>query len=57
MEKWEKTRTVLCVVLIHGSFENHEGHETMLWKNTHTHKISLTISEVFWTSFLRNYES
>ena len=36
MKKWKKTRTVL-----HGSFENHEGREPVLWKNTHMHKMSL----------------
>lgn len=40
MEKWKKTRTVLHVVLIHGSFENHEGREPILWKNTSMHKIT-----------------
>lgn len=57
MEKWKKTRTFLHVALIHGSFENHEGCEPILRKNTHMHKISLTMSEVSWTSFIRNHES
>lgn len=38
-----------------GSFENNEGHRPILQKNTH--KISHTISEVSWVSFIRIYDS
>lgn len=37
--------------------ENYEGHGPMLQKNTHKHRISHTISEISWISFIRIYES
>lgn len=37
--------------------ENYEGHGPMLQKNTRKHRISHTISEISWISFIRIYES